>query len=159
MKNVRNQKGFTLIELMIVVAIIGVLASIAIPAYNDYLIKSRITHATSGLSEKRTQMEQFFQDNHFFFKEAGADPLVDPAVSSPACVEDKDTSTYFNFKCDPAPTDTTYTLKAEGKGQMTGFVYTVNQTNVKTSTIPAALSGWSAHSPNNCWVIGKGGAC
>jgi len=57
------QKGFTLIELMIVIAIIGILAAIAIPAYQDYTIRSRITEGLNLGSSVETAIAEGFQAN------------------------------------------------------------------------------------------------
>lgn len=147
---VTRQKAFTLVEVLVVVVIIGILTAIAVPNYTDYLTRSRITQATSGLSEKRMRMEQFFQDNHTYYQAGGGGV---PAISSPVCADDTTSSSYFDFSC-PNPTATTYTLKAIGKSSMTGFTYTIDQANVKTTTAPAA---WG--NSNNCWITSKGGGC
>lgn len=144
----RAQKGFSLIELMIVIAIIGVLMAIAVPSYNDYVIRGKIPDATSALASKRVQLEQFFQDNRTY-------------VGAPACNSDTTTSKYFDFSC-PAATPATatgYTLVAAGKGSMAAFRYTVDQNGTKGTTIDAtAPSGWEASSAT-CWITNKGGAC
>ncbi|HTS84956.1 MAG TPA: prepilin-type N-terminal cleavage/methylation domain-containing protein, partial [Usitatibacter sp.] len=59
----RQARGFTLIEVMIVVAIIAILAAIAVPSYQDYVTRGRIIEATGGLGDARNKMEQYFQDN------------------------------------------------------------------------------------------------
>lgn len=141
----KRQAGFTLIELMITVAIIAILAAVALPSYNDYVTRGKIPDATSTLAVKRVQIEQFFLDNRSYLDAANNPP--------PACNVDSTTSKNFDFSCS-AVTATTYTLQAVGKGAMTGFTFTINQANGKTTAVP---SGWTGS--NSCWVIRKNGNC
>ena len=136
------RSGFTLIELMVTVAIIGILAAVALPSYSDYVIRGKIPDATSNLAMKRVQMEQYFQDNKTY-------------TNAPACVADSTSSRFFTFSCADAATATAYTLQAVGTGTMAGFTYTVDQSNGKaTSAVP---TGWTVST--SCWVTKKGGTC
>ena len=110
------QQGFTLIELMITVAIIAILASIALPAYQDYVIRAKIPDATSKLALLRTRMEQYFQDNLTY---VGADttPTVALAIC-PTTANATINSQYFDFSCTSAPTKLAYTIQAVGKSSM-----------------------------------------
>jgi type IV pilus assembly protein PilE len=137
-----RQSGFTLVEMMAVVAIIAILSSLALPAYRDNVMRGKIPEATAHLSLKRVQMEQFFQDNRTY-------------VGAPACNADAATSQYFNFSC-PVQTATTFTLQAVGKGDMAGFTYTIDQSGAKATT--AVPAGWGAPAAT-CWIAKKGGSC
>jgi type IV pilus assembly protein PilE len=137
------QKGFTLVELMIVVAIIGLLTVIAVPAYQDYLTSSSLAEASSGLANKRILMEQYFQDNRTY---VGSDGAGLP------CAADN-IGGNFNFACVVAAS--TYTITATGKNKAAGFVMTVNEQNAKATT--AAKAGWGTNA--NCWTRSKAGAC
>ncbi len=62
----RNQQGFTLIELMIVLAIIGILAAVAIPMYLDYAVRSQIAEGLSVSGGAKTAVSEFFMDSGVF---------------------------------------------------------------------------------------------
>lgn len=151
----RKQQGFTLIEVMIVVAIIGILAAIAIPSYRDYVTRGRVIEATGGLGDARNKMEQFFQDNRAYPDGC----VISPAAPSATQVQVQALQS-FDITCGGLAA-TTYTITATGKGPMAGFTYTINEQNVRTSafTGSGASKGWTAASPNSCWVIRKGALC
>jgi type IV pilus assembly protein PilE len=143
------QRGFTLIELMIVVVVIAILTAIALPSYTSYVRRGRIPDATSNLATLRVKMEQYYQDNRTY-------------IGGPGCVIDTATSKYFDFSCPGAgaATATTYMITAAGKNAMNGFKYTIDQSGGKTSTFSSpAPSGWVSPTPNNCWATNVGGVC
>jgi type IV pilus assembly protein PilE len=145
----RAISGFTLIEVMIVVAIIAVLAAIALPNYSDYIKRGKIIEATTALSDMRTRMEQYFLDNRSY-KNGGACG-INPAVVEAAVQS-------FQITCVADVPANGYTVTADGgppaKG-MTGFVYTIDSTNTKTTT---GTGTWGASSAT-CWVTRKDGSC
>jgi len=61
----KAQQGFTLIELMIVIAIIGILAAIALPAYQDYTVRAKMSEPIAALSEAKTSYTEYYSANGF----------------------------------------------------------------------------------------------
>jgi len=59
----KAQKGFTLIELMIVIAIVGILAAIALPAYQDYIVRSKMSEALAAMAEAKTTVAEYVAAN------------------------------------------------------------------------------------------------
>ena len=135
-------KGFTLIELMIVVAIIAILTSVAVPAYNGYILRGKFGEAAAALAATRVRMEQYYQDNRTY---AAAGCVTPAGVVN------------FAITC-TGITATTYTVQAAGIAARGtgGFTFTLDQDNVKVTL--AVPSGWTVPS-TNCWVQKKGGQC
>lgn len=136
----KTQKGFTLIELMIVVVIIGLLSAVAYPLYTDSVKRGKITEATSTLSNARIQMTQFLLDSKAFDGSKGG---------VPPCTTLSNTQD-FAFACVTTPL--TYVITATGQGAMSAFIYTISEGNAKTS-----ITEWSPLSA--CWITKKGGSC
>lgn len=143
----RRVRGFTLIELMVVVAIVGILAMIALPSYADYVRRSKIIEATRGLSDFRTRMEQYFLDNRTYVGGCAGAGGIKAKVQANVKT--------FTFAC-PTETATTFTLTATGVAAegMNGFGYSVTQANVRATT----ATYWGKTSAT-CWVTRKDGTC
>ncbi len=144
-----RHSGFTLIELMVAVAIIAILAMIAIPNYADYVKRSRIVDATSRLSDFRVRMEQYFLDNRKYTAGAGECGIPNFPLTG---------SESFAVECVPNG-DRSYTVTASGlaaKG-MQEFKYSIDQTgNKKTLGVPP---GWVRDNVDTCWITRKDGSC
>ncbi|PKO72654.1 MAG: pilus assembly protein PilE [Betaproteobacteria bacterium HGW-Betaproteobacteria-14] len=136
-------RGFTLIEVMVVVAILGILASIALPSYQDYLRRGRIAEGLSALSETKVKMEQWFQDNRTY---------ASGGIGTYPCGAGLPNIKSFTLSC-PTADANNLTITATGKADanLDGFNYSIDQAGVRSSTTPWGNSA-------SCWVDKKG-AC
>jgi len=142
----RTMAGFTIIEVMIVVAIIGILGAIALPSYTEYLTRGKLTEASAILAGHRVKMEQYFQDNRTYKGACDNGSLAATPVETE----------HFTYKCDAD--DTTYTVTATGKGPIAKFAYTINQSNVRETASVDTDNGW-AKPTTSCWSTRKSGKC
>lgn len=140
-----SQKGFTLIELMIVVAVIGILAVIAYPNYTQYVRRGKAAEATSTLANLKSRMEQYYQDNKTYADVGGG--VVAP------CSPPAGSTKYFTYSCNPQ-TATTFTLTATpvaGQG-VDDFLFTIDQDNLKYSKFDGTVGA-------TCWLTSASGTC
>ncbi|MDD5057250.1 MAG: prepilin-type N-terminal cleavage/methylation domain-containing protein [Sideroxydans sp.] len=133
----KSNKGFTLIELVLAVAILGILTAIAMPTYSDYVIRGKLPEGPATLANSRIQIEQHFQDKN-------------GSYIGWTCPSD---TLNFTYSC--AIAKDTYTITATGKGTVADFSYSINVLNEKKTL--SLKAGWGT--PGSCWITSKGGTC
>ena len=143
-------RGFTLIEVMITVAIVAILAAVAIPNYVDYVRRGYVVDATNGLASVRANMERYYQDNPTY-ADVGTDFVAPCAKATPTVVGT------FTLSCTGTRDGTTFTLLATGSGATADFKYTINEKEQKATTGVSSSSGWSTCA--KAWILKKGAPC
>lgn len=135
-------RGFTLLEMMVTLAIIAIVAAIALPMYGQHVVRTAVAEGTSRLAEARVKMEQWYLDRRTY---EGA--CADGAKVLPAGVKN------WSFTCEAAAA--TYTITAKGAGRAAGFEFSVDQTDTRKTV--AAPEGWGTCGSK--WLTRKGEGC
>ncbi|TWI67550.1 type IV pilus assembly protein PilE [Pseudoduganella lurida] len=136
----RLQQGFTLIEVLVTIAIVGLLTSVAVPSYNNYVTRARTAEAFSALGAAQAAAEQYWPNGRTYAN-------FNTSLAFPAATDN------FTYTLSNA-TASTFTVTANGRAKMTGFTYTINQSGTRATT---ATPSWGTNT--SCWVDKKGGAC
>ena len=139
-------QGFTLVELMIAVAVIGILATLSYSSYAGYARRGRTVEALAELSTVRVRLEQYYQDNRNYGSTASVCGVTMPAGAA------------FTYTCNwsTGGTSQTFLVTATGRASvgMNGFVYTVDDSNSQKTTL---FEGASVTA--NCWLKKRGETC
>ncbi len=138
-----RHRGFTLVELLVAVAIVSILASIAVPAYTNYVVRGKLIEGPTNLADMRVRAEQWYQDNRTY----ATFPCAAPTGAH-----------HFSYSC-PTLTATTYTIRAasasgQGLGGAGAYTYTVDQANNQRTT---SFDGAGCAATR--WVTKKGDGC
>lgn len=142
----RETRGFSLIEVMVVVAIVALLAAVALPSYAAYIKRSRILDAVARLSDARARMEQFFLDQRTYVDDTGQCGVTPPGTG---------TADAFSVQCEATTTSFTYKATGLRSSGMDAFVYSIDQSGTKaTLSVPG---DWQRTA--DCWTIRQDGLC
>jgi type IV pilus assembly protein PilE len=139
-------RGFTLIELMIAIAIAAILAAIAYPSYTQYVRRGKIVEALGQLATVRVQLEQYYQDHRDYGSSATGCGVAMPSAPS------------FTFSCNwgSGATSQSFLLTATGLANagMSGYVYTVDNNNAQGTV---QFGGATVNA--TCWLKKQGETC
>ena len=136
----REIAGFTLIEAMVLVAVLGILAAIGIPNYSRYVTRGHLVDAGNVLAEYRARMEQFYKDNSTYAKAGACGQTTPTNLDS------------FAISCVVANGGQAFTATATGAGTTAGFVYTINHANVRATAAIPSHWGSLTRDARNTWV-------
>ena len=144
-----REKGFTLIEVMVTVAIVAILAAIALPSYNDYVRRAALQEAFSNLSDFRVKLEQFYQDQRAYGTDGQAIPCGHDGTANR--INFAPPNSKFTYTCALTGGDPqVFLLTATGSVHpATGHIFTINHTNVKTTT---KYKGADTSPVKTCWL-------
>jgi len=133
-----EKKGFTLIELMVALVIIGILASVVLPSYLDYINRARLTEAFDALAIYHVKLEQAYQDSGSY------------ANGPTACAVSTPSTAHFNYSCQFTNSGQGYliTATANGSDSLSGYKYTIDQSGVKSTVLFPNANGL----PKSCWL-------
>jgi prepilin-type N-terminal cleavage/methylation domain-containing protein len=128
----QNRKGFTMIELMVVVVVVGVLAAIAVPMYGKYVKNARVTEATAQIGEIITSAKAYAAENGDW--PALGEGMLDAAPAT-------DNFTYTVTGADGDATTDAYTVTATGANNMAGVTVAITVTDVNSNGGAPVVSG------------------
>ncbi len=143
-----DQQGFTLIELMIAIAIVAIIAAVAIPQYTDYVRRGTVVDAQTSLAALRADLERYYQDNRTY-QSTGTFTSPCSTIQNPA---------KWTITC-PTLTAVAYTVTATGISGTNayGFTYTITQADVRATTAVPSGIGWATCATK--WMSKKGDVC
>lgn len=143
MKN--TLRGFTLIELMIAVAVVGILAAIAYPSFTEQVRKSRRADAKAALVSAAQTMERFYTENNSYAAATAGD-VAGSTIPDHAPTDRAHAQRTYDIALNPAPTATGFTITATRAGvqasDSTCGDYTITNTGVKSVSIGTVANCW-----------------
>ena len=143
----RANRGFTLIEVMIVVAIVAILAAVALPSYTDYVRRGQLPDAFTLLSQDKIKLEQYYQDDRNY--------------GATSCGEGMNlgSTTYFTATCQVRASGQGFLLQADGNAgtRAAGHTYTLDDGNLK-GTIAFKGAAYAAGA-KQCWLVSSASEC
>ncbi len=156
MEKMKNQKGFTLIELMIVVAIIGILAAVAIPSYQNYTRKAKFTEIVQGASAIKLAVETCYQDQGTLANCGPGSNGVPPLTTAPGA-DATSVAAGSGVSANSATTVSITMIAASTDGVLNGLTYILDGTAGLAGTSNSI--SWLKNPASTCVTFAGGPFC